>query len=90
MACDGALREGVLYDLALGRHQHEDVQSALSKSLMERSHVIMRTCTKVEGKAFEARTSGWKRGNSMKNGTAICSVGQRACMRSGHCSLPLP
>ncbi|MFP3335918.1 exopolyphosphatase, partial [Pseudomonas sp. SIMBA_064] len=33
--CDGALREGVLFDL-LGRHHHEDVRERTLNSLMER------------------------------------------------------
>lgn len=51
--CDGALREGVLYDL-LGRHQHEDVRERSIKSLMERSHVDLEHAQKVECKALEA------------------------------------
>ncbi|MBP9615318.1 MAG: exopolyphosphatase, partial [Thiopseudomonas sp.] len=51
--CDGALREGVLYDL-LGRHQHEDVRERSIQGLMERSHVDIEHAQKVEGKALEA------------------------------------
>ncbi len=51
--CDGALREGVLYDL-LGRHQHEDVRERSIQALMERSHVDIEHAQKVEGKALEA------------------------------------
>lgn len=51
--CDGALREGVLYDL-LGRHQHEDVRERSIQALMERSHVDMEHAQKVESKALLA------------------------------------
>ena len=51
--CDGALREGVLYDL-LGRHQHEDVRERSIQALMERSHVDIEHAQKVEFKALEA------------------------------------
>ncbi|HZJ92023.1 MAG TPA: exopolyphosphatase [Thiopseudomonas sp.] len=51
--CDGALREGVLYDL-LGRHQHEDVRERSIQALMERSHVDIEHAQKVECKALEA------------------------------------
>ena len=51
--CDGALREGVLYDL-LGRHQHEDVRERSIHALMERSHVDFEHAQKVECKALEA------------------------------------
>lgn len=50
---DGALREGVLYDL-LGRHQHEDVRERSIQALMERSHVDMEHAQKVESKALQA------------------------------------
>ncbi|HHX36168.1 MAG TPA: exopolyphosphatase [Gammaproteobacteria bacterium] len=51
--CDGALREGVLYDL-LGRHQHEDVRERSIHALMERSHVDIEHAQKVECKALQA------------------------------------
>lgn len=51
--CDGALREGVLYDL-LGRHQHEDVRERSIHALMERSHVDHEHAQKVECKALQA------------------------------------
>ncbi|NLY14279.1 MAG: exopolyphosphatase [Gammaproteobacteria bacterium] len=51
--CDGALREGVLYDL-LGRHQHEDVRERSIQALMERSHVDIEHAQKVECKALQA------------------------------------
>ena len=51
--CDGALREGVLYDL-LGRHQHEDVRERSIQALMERSHVDIEHAQKVEYKALQA------------------------------------
>lgn len=51
--CEGALREGVLYDL-LGRHQHEDVRERSIQALMERSHVDLEHAQKVECKALEA------------------------------------
>ncbi len=49
---DGALREGVLYDL-LGRHQHEDVRERAISSLMARYHVDTTHAQRVEHKALE-------------------------------------
>jgi exopolyphosphatase/guanosine-5'-triphosphate,3'-diphosphate pyrophosphatase len=51
--CDGALREGVLYDL-LGRHHHEDVRERTLNSLMERYHVDLEQAARVERKALHA------------------------------------
>ncbi|WP_339845472.1 exopolyphosphatase [uncultured Halopseudomonas sp.] len=48
---DGALREGVLYDL-LGRHQHEDVRERTLVALMERCHVDVDQAQRVEQKAL--------------------------------------
>jgi exopolyphosphatase/guanosine-5'-triphosphate,3'-diphosphate pyrophosphatase len=53
---DGALREGVLYDL-LGRHQHEDVRERTLSSLMERYRVDLEQAARVESKALEALES---------------------------------
>lgn len=50
---EGALREGVLYDL-LGRHQHEDVRERTLSSLMERYHVDLEQAARVERKALSA------------------------------------
>jgi exopolyphosphatase/guanosine-5'-triphosphate,3'-diphosphate pyrophosphatase len=50
---EGALREGVLYDL-LGRHQHEDVRERTLGSLMERYHVDLEQAARVESKALSA------------------------------------
>lgn len=49
---DGALREGVLYDL-LGRHHHEDVRERAISSLMARYHVDTTHAQRVEHKAME-------------------------------------
>lgn len=51
--CDGALREGVLYDL-LGRHHHEDVRERTLSSLMTRYHVDVEQAERVERKALHA------------------------------------
>ena len=51
--CDGALREGVLYDL-LGRHHHEDVRERTLSSLMDRYHVDREQAARVERKALRA------------------------------------
>ncbi|GGK03534.1 exopolyphosphatase [Pseudomonas matsuisoli] len=51
--CDGALREGVLYDL-LGRHQHEDVRERTLSALMERYHADAEQAARVEAKAVSA------------------------------------
>ncbi|MHA6198305.1 exopolyphosphatase [Pseudomonas wadenswilerensis] len=51
--CDGALREGVLFDL-LGRHHHEDVRERTLTSLMERYHVDQGQAARVERKALHA------------------------------------
>ena len=50
---EGALREGVLYDL-LGRHHHEDVRERTLSALMERCHVDLEQAARVEAKALEA------------------------------------
>ncbi|CDF81703.1 exopolyphosphatase [Pseudomonas sp. QL9] len=50
---EGALREGVLYDL-LGRHQHEDVRERTIGALMERYHVDADQAARVEAKALAA------------------------------------
>ena len=50
---EGALREGVLYDL-LGRHQHEDVRERTLSSFMERYHVDVDQAARVEGNALAA------------------------------------
>ena len=47
---EGALREGVLYEL-LGRHQHEDVRERSLSALAERSHVDQEQALRVERKA---------------------------------------
>ncbi len=48
---EGALREGVLYDL-LGRHRHEDVRERTLSALMERCHVDLEQAARVESKAL--------------------------------------
>lgn len=48
--CEGALREGVLYEL-FGRHQHEDVRERTLSALAERSHVDAEQASRVERKA---------------------------------------
>lgn len=50
---EGALREGVLYDL-LGRHHHEDVRERTLSALMERYHVDLEQAARVETKALSA------------------------------------
>jgi len=51
--CEGALREGVLYDL-LGRHHHEDVRERTLSSLMDRYHADLEQAARVERKALHA------------------------------------
>ncbi|WP_313516288.1 exopolyphosphatase [Pseudomonas sp.] len=50
---EGALREGVLYDL-IGRQHHEDVRERTLGSLMERYHVDLEQAARVEAKALSA------------------------------------
>jgi len=50
---EGALREGVLYDL-IGRLQHEDVRERTLSALMERYHVDLEQASRVEAKALAA------------------------------------
>lgn len=50
---EGALREGVLYDL-IGRHLHEDVRERTLSALMERYHVDTEQAARVEAKAVSA------------------------------------
>lgn len=49
--CEGALREGVLYEL-YGRHHHEDVRGRTLSALAERSHVDAEQAARVEAKAI--------------------------------------
>ncbi|SDT89467.1 exopolyphosphatase [Halopseudomonas salegens] len=48
---EGALREGVLYDL-LGRQRHEDVRERTLAALIERYHVDREQAERVESKAL--------------------------------------
>ncbi len=48
---DGALREGVLYDMA-GRLRHEDVRERTISSLMKRYHIDGRQASNVESSAL--------------------------------------
>ncbi|MBB3102618.1 exopolyphosphatase [Azomonas macrocytogenes] len=50
---EGALREGVLYDL-IGRHHHEDIRERTLTDLMVRYHVDTAQAARVEAKALEA------------------------------------
>src|SRR5690606_25862864 len=50
---EGALREGVLYDL-LGRHQHEDVRERTLAAFMKRYHVDTDQAGRVEARALSA------------------------------------
>lgn len=50
---EGALREGVLYDL-IGRHHHEDIRERTLVSLMTRYHADFEQAARVEAKAMEA------------------------------------
>ncbi|WP_027590978.1 exopolyphosphatase [Pseudomonas sp. RL] len=50
---EGALREGVLYDL-IGRHSHEDVRERTLSALMERYHVDQEQAERVKTKALSA------------------------------------
>ncbi len=58
---EGALREGVLYDL-LGRHKHEDVRERTLSAMVERYHVDAYQATRVEQKCislFTKAATGW-------------------------------
>ncbi|WP_206617991.1 exopolyphosphatase [Hahella sp. KA22] len=48
--CDGALREGLLYDM-IGRIHHEDVRERTINSLQERYHIDREHAAAVEGTA---------------------------------------
>lgn len=48
---EGALREGVLYDM-IGRQSHEDVRERTLSALMERYHVDREQAARVESKAL--------------------------------------
>lgn len=50
---EGALREGVLYDL-IGRHSHEDVRERTLSALVERHHVDQEQAERVRLKALSA------------------------------------
>jgi len=51
--CEGAQREGVLYDL-LGRHQHEDVRERTLNAMLERCHSDIEQAARVEQEALAA------------------------------------
>ncbi len=62
---EGALREGVLYDM-IGRQHHEDVRERTLSALAERYHVDKRQAERVERralKAFEQVTEAWNLSN---------------------------
>ncbi|MFN3579761.1 MAG: exopolyphosphatase [Pseudomonas sp.] len=70
---EGALREGVLYDL-LGRHQHEDVRERTLSALMERCHVDLEQAARVEAKAmslFGKVAEAWQLGED-KQQNMLC------------------
>ena len=50
---EGALREGVLYDM-IGRQHHEDVRERTLSALAERYHVDKRQAERVERRALKA------------------------------------
>ncbi|WP_207061491.1 exopolyphosphatase [Motiliproteus sp. SC1-56] len=52
---EGALREGVLYDLQ-GRHHHEDVRERTIEALMQRYHVDQEQAAAVEATALHLLT----------------------------------
>jgi exopolyphosphatase/pppGpp-phosphohydrolase len=77
--CDGALREGVLFDL-LGRHHHEDVRERTLNSLMER-YVDQGQAARVERKACAFDQVA---GLGPEDGVgAICWAGRRKCTKWG-------
>ncbi len=52
---EGALREGVLYDM-IGRQSHEDVRERTLSALQERCHVDLEQAARVEAKALSILT----------------------------------
>lgn len=59
---DGALREGLLYDL-LGRIQHEDVRDRTTTALAKRYHVDLKQASRVQHTAlalYEAVAEDWE------------------------------
>lgn len=59
---DGALREGLLYDL-LGRQQHQDARETTIRALQSRYHVDTEQAERVEqtaGRLLQAVASDWK------------------------------
>jgi exopolyphosphatase/guanosine-5'-triphosphate,3'-diphosphate pyrophosphatase len=80
--CDGALREGVLFDL-LGRHHHEDVRERTLNSLMERYHVDQGQAARVERKALHAFDQVAKAWDLEDGVGAICWAGPRKCTKWG-------
>jgi exopolyphosphatase/guanosine-5'-triphosphate,3'-diphosphate pyrophosphatase len=64
-ASDGALREGLLYDM-IGRKEHDGVRKQAVTALMERYAVDLKQAARVEETAlycFERMTDGWKQGD---------------------------
>jgi exopolyphosphatase/guanosine-5'-triphosphate,3'-diphosphate pyrophosphatase len=69
IATDGALRDGVLYDL-LGRIQHEDVRDRTIRTFCERYHVDLAQAARVERTAadlFEQVREAWGLDADAKN-----------------------
>ena len=78
---DGALREGVLYDL-LGRDSHEDVRGRTIAALMERYHVDKRNAEGIRKHAlncFDSTHQDWGldgEGRELLNwASTICEIG---------------
>jgi exopolyphosphatase/guanosine-5'-triphosphate,3'-diphosphate pyrophosphatase len=61
-ASDGALREGLLYDM-IGRKEHDSVREQAVTALMQRYAVDLKQAARVEATAlycFERMAAGWK------------------------------
>lgn len=50
--CDGALREGVLWDV-FGQHEHQDVRQRTVQAMQQRFHVDVEHASSVQGTALE-------------------------------------
>lgn len=67
--CDGALREGALWDL-IGRNHHEDVRKRAVKALIERFHIDVQQSQQVAQTAmalFKSANKVWKLDKNWQN-----------------------
>lgn len=80
---DGALREGVLYEME-GRFRHQDVRSRTASSLANQYHIDSEQARRVLDTTMQCTNSGGNSNRSwrIRNWRRYCD-GPPCCMRSG-------